>query len=610
MTHMQSINKSFLFLTTAVLLTTGCAREESSTPAIETDTLFARIEGAYATRTSIDDEEGKFSWADGDELAIHYSNGSYGTYQINPANGSFVTATPSGVIRDKFAVYPAASAVSAYPGNPLRVSFPASYDISDKLDEPFFAPLPMVAVNDEASNDLDFYHVGGIVRLKLEAPSSAHRAEVVFDKAVTGEFEVTFVSGKPVVSAGDPTSSNETVSYFLAGTGASVGERTSPIVLNVPIPCGTYGSVSIKTYDTSDNLLTEEEVPIPNGSFTLDRHHGVRLQYFDEDLKTPLTLEAVEAGTIVVKNTATGPVQYSINGTAWVDIAAGGNPTITVAAGDIVQFRGNNGCYFNNNEPFITCNARCYVYGNIMSMITSEWFPVRTRLTEDYAFSSFFSGNSRLMNHPERELRLPAMSLSQRCYQNMFFHCTSLTRAPELPATELQSSCYSQMFWGCTNLTKAPSLPATTMKNSCYMGMFYGCRSLTTAPELPALNLGKSCYEAMFISCESLTTAPELPAINLAEQCYLEMFSLCQNLTTAPDLPASVLTPRCYSRMFNGCSSLSNIKCLAVDITATGALSSWVDGVAASGTFIKCSEATTWPVGVNGIPEGWTVVDE
>lgn len=607
---MQSINKSFLFLTTAVLLTTGCAREESSTPAIETDTLFARIEGAYATRTSIDDEEGKFSWADGDELAIHYSNGSYGTYQINPANGSFVTATPSGVIRDKFAVYPAASAVSAFPGNPLKVSFPASYDISDKLDEPFFAPLPMVAVNDEASNDLDFYHVGGIVRLKLDPASTAHRADVVFDKAVTGEFEVTFVSGKPVVSAGDPTSSNETVSYFLAGTGASVGERTSPIVLNVPIPCGTYGSVSIKTYDTSDNLLTEEEVPIPNGSFTLDRHHGVRLQYFDEDLKTPLTLEAVEAGTIVVKNTATGPVQYSINGTAWVDIAAGGNPTITVAAGDIVQFRGDNDCYYSNDEPFVTCNARCYVYGNIMSMITSEWFPARTRLTEEYAFSSFFSDNARLYNHPERELRLPATKLTRSCYKNMFFRCTSLTKAPDLPALTMESSCYDQMFWGCRSLTKAPSLPATTMAGHCYQGMFSGCVSLTTAPELPALILDEFCYNGMFSGCLSLTTAPELPAINLAANCYKEMFIRCENLTTPPELPASVLAPGCYNRMFSGCNSLSNIKCLAVDITATGALSYWVEDVASSGTFIKSSEATTWPSGVNGIPEGWTVVDE
>ena len=34
------------------------------------------------------------------------------------------------------------------------------------------------------------------------------------------------------------------------------------------------------------------------------------------------------------------------------------------------------------------------------------------------------------------------------------------------------------MFYGCTSLTTAPSLPATTLANNCYMNMFYGCRSL------------------------------------------------------------------------------------------------------------------------------------
>ena len=36
----------------------------------------------------------------------------------------------------------------------------------------------------------------------------------------------------------------------------------------------------------------------------------------------------------------------------------------------------------------------------------------------------------------------------------------------------------------------------------------------------------------------------------------------------------------------------------------------WVDGVAASGTFVKNKNATWNVVGINGVPEGWTVKTE
>ena len=36
------------------------------------------------------------------------------------------------------------------------------------------------------------------------------------------------------------------------------------------------------------------------------------------------------------------------------------------------------------------------------------------------------------------------------------------------------------MFNGCTALTTAPELPATTLANSCYQNMFSGCYNLNT----------------------------------------------------------------------------------------------------------------------------------
>ena len=36
------------------------------------------------------------------------------------------------------------------------------------------------------------------------------------------------------------------------------------------------------------------------------------------------------------------------------------------------------------------------------------------------------------------------------------------------------------MFSNCTSLTTAPALPATTLANWCYMNMFQGCTSLSS----------------------------------------------------------------------------------------------------------------------------------
>jgi hypothetical protein len=127
---------------------------------------------------------------------------------------------------------------------------------------------------------------------------------------------------------------------------------------------------------------------------------------------------------------------------------------------------------------------------------------------------------------------------------------------------------------------------------------------------LPATTLADYCYNGMFEGCTNLTTAPELPATTLADYCYNDMFRGCTNLTTAPELPATTLADYCYSDMFEGCTNLNYIKMLATDISAPHCLDLWVYGVSPIGIFVKSKDAT-WDVrGVNGIPEGWTVITD
>jgi hypothetical protein len=48
----------------------------------------------------------------------------------------------------------------------------------------------------------------------------------------------------------------------------------------------------------------------------------------------------------------------------------------------------------------------------------------------------------------------------------MFRDCTSLTSAPELPATTLQQSCYNNMFNGCSALTEVRIKATKTASNA------------------------------------------------------------------------------------------------------------------------------------------------
>ena len=266
-------------------------------------------------------------------------------------------------------------------------------------------------------------------------------------------------------------------------------------------------------------------------------------------LSTPLTMEAITAGTIVVNNPPQG-MQYSMNGGAKTPVTA---TAIEVSAGDKVAFYGSGTNITSYQGTMITGGtAQVKVYGNIMSLVDEMGFTTATTLTSSQTFLGIFYGNF------------------------------GLTDASDL------------------------FLPATTLTTLCYIGMFANCYNLTTAPALPAEQLSPGCYYYMFMDCKSLTTAPALPATTLADECYSNMFDGCSSLTTAPELPATTLPSQCYHEMFKGCSNLSSVTCFATTFGDNSTFD-WLNGVATSGTFTKAANAN-WEEGDSGIPSGWNIV--
>ena len=285
--------------------------------------------------------------------------------------------------------------------------------------------------------------------------------------------------------------------------------------------------------------------------------------------KEPLTFNILSAGTIrwtAYNSSVTKTIEYKVNNGSWVSITSNTSssaPKINVVEGDKIQFRGNNAQYANSSSKFNSFSgstASFELEGNIMSLIYGNDFKNKLTISSTYAFASLFRNCVNLVS--AKNLVLPATTLAQSCYYQMFINCTSLTTAPVLPATTLSDYCYQYMFQGCSSLTSAPELPATTLAGSCYSQMFQGCSSLTTAPELPATTLANYCYQGMFWNCKSLTTAPVLPATTLVQSCYGQMFINCSSLTTAPVLPATTLANYCYQYMFQNCTSLTTAPAL------------------------------------------------
>ena len=204
------------------------------------------------------------------------------------------------------------------------------------------------------------------------------------------------------------------------------------------------------------------------------------------DKATPLTLVAQADGKITVTFnngiTLANDIHYTINNGAEQTIAknTSGAYDITVKKGDVVQFysintslggsavagaRGttravDDGAKYINIRP----SMKTEIYGNVMSLLKGkDNLESATTIEANNAFYGLFAGADKLVNNTERLLVLPATTLTEGCYDNMFSGCKGIEKAPELPAPKLEKGCYQEMFYDCAKLNSVKCL-ATDIK--------------------------------------------------------------------------------------------------------------------------------------------------
>ena len=193
----------------------------------------------------------------------------------------------------------------------------------------------------------------------------------------------------------------------------------------------------------------------------------------DIDRCTPLTFEAKENDTrINFYNEAGKTVKYKYYKTSstidGIIPAEDPSPLLIIDKDEKIVFYGNNPTYTNftiidaNTTMWKNCHIisdkECYVYGNIMSLTNgldnssniSTDFYTATALTAENTFYQLFynrpnlftNGNKNyIITHPDHSLVLPAATLTENCYKEMFKNCVKLSAVTCLATDFTADNC-------------------------------------------------------------------------------------------------------------------------------------------------------------------------
>lgn len=271
------------------------------------------------------------------------------------------------------------------------------------------------------------------------------------------------------------------------------------------------------------------------------------------DKSTPLTLVADEDGKITVYFnggiTLANDIKYTVNGGTEQTIAKNteGSYDIVLKKGDMVQLYSNNtslgggsvagargftravaeGSQHINIRP----SMKTKIFGNVMSLLKGkDNLESATAIEAPNAFSGLFSGADKLVNSDDRELVLPATTLKEGCYDNMFSGCKGIEKAPELPAPTLVKDCYSGMFSGCSKLSEVKCLATDVSADGCVKDWLADAGKEAETP--PVIEVTKEAKDAIsesipkeftpVIAISKITVEPTSLALTVGETATLK----------------------------------------------------------------------------------------
>ena len=188
-------------------------------------------------------------------------------------------------------------------------------------------------------------------------------------------------------------------------------------------------------------------------------------------------------------------VSCSTDKATWTSVTSSteGATLATLNNGDKLYIKGSNTAY-GTSSAYNTINASgdFDVSGNIMSLLYGDSFQGKTEFPtgSTYTFNSLFKSNTKIKS--AGNLMLPANTMVEYCYANLFDR-SSLVTPPELPSTTLAKSCYEGLFDRCSSLETAPFLPAKTLYARSYIQLFFRCSKISSITCLATNISANSC---------------------------------------------------------------------------------------------------------------------
>jgi hypothetical protein len=261
------MKKNIFYMAALAVIAAACTNEDAlvTNPAnngtsdvkMITETISA-TNGDDATRADVD-ADAKFTWSAGDQIAVHVSDGKYYTTEALAAGGdksaTFSVTYPDGQARDAFAIYPASlvaadAANYGQSGATLDVTLPCSYTLAQVSGTT--TPCPMIATN-AAGSGWTFKQLCGLVRLTVNGiPGSTKRLEIDFDsKKVCGTFSIATPTPGTSTIETSTDAANDIITITKDGTDVTLndGAWLNGLVLNLPLPTGSYSNIVITAYD-------------------------------------------------------------------------------------------------------------------------------------------------------------------------------------------------------------------------------------------------------------------------------------------------------------------------------------------------------------------------
>ena len=257
--------KKYLFVTVAASCLFAACTKEADHIIPSSEELFYINAVASETdpnlKSSVDDATAAFTWSTGDQIAVYagkyvMSQPLESTYG-GSANAQFAFTAGNNASRADFAVFPASlvfdgssvrsSSASSHTASALTITLPASYTLAQVQDNE--VSTPMIATN-APDGSLAFKQLGALLRVTLDNVPKQTRA-ITFDfngKKVQGQFTLSSVEPGTTALA---TSATDDVDDIITVLTPDIAAFTSGLVINLPIPTGAYGSLTVTTWNAA-----------------------------------------------------------------------------------------------------------------------------------------------------------------------------------------------------------------------------------------------------------------------------------------------------------------------------------------------------------------------